>query len=133
MPSVYTFAGQLDDPLAEEIVATLYSDQPVRSVERPTDSRRHWQWFAREPLGQTSRIWVGYAEPLTADSVENVQTRANAALARAGFAPKYADSVTATATQTAVDEIELEIVVARSGQTDMVIQLVIVQGEDEFA
>lgn len=125
MPAVYELAGQLDDPLAEEIVATLFSDQPVRPVVRPTDNRRHWQWFARDPEGQTSRVWVGYAQPITDDSVAELEDRAESSLAV--FVPDFATSIEVTATQTAVDEITMVVSVVRPEQVDLTIQL-LVQG-----
>ena len=125
MAAVYTIAGQLDDPLSEEIVAVLFSDRPVRSVERPADSRRHWQWFARDPVGQTSRVWIGYAQPITDTAVEEVQDRAETALAV--FVPEGARSIEVVATQTAITEIALVISVVRIQQVDLTIQL-FVQG-----
>jgi hypothetical protein len=125
MPAVYDLAGQLDDPLAEEVLATLFSDQPVRPILRPNDNRRHWQWFARDPVGQTSRVWVGYAGPITDTTVSELQDRANSALAV--FVPDFAVSISATATQTAVDEIALVVSIQRQPQVDLTIQ-VLVQG-----
>jgi phage gp46-like protein len=125
MPAVYELAGQLEDPLAEEIVATLFSDQPVRPVVRPTDNRRHWQWLVRDPEGQTSRVWVGYAQPITDDSVAELEDRAESSLAV--FVPDFATSIEVTATQTAVDEISMVVSVVRPAQVDLTIQL-LVQG-----
>lgn len=123
MPAVYELAGQLEDPLAEEIVATLFSDQPVRSVIRPTDNRRHWQWLVRDPVGQTSRVWVGYAQPITDDSVAELEDRAQSSLAV--FVPDFATSIEVTATQAAVDEISMVISVVRPAQVDLTIQLLV--------
>lgn len=125
MPAVYELAGQFEDPLAEELVATLFTDQPVRLVIRPTDNRRSWQFFARSPVGQTSRVWVGYAEPITDDSVGELRDRAESSLA--GFVPDFATSIEVEATQTAVDEITMVVSVTRIGQVDLTIQL-LVQG-----
>jgi len=129
MPSpVYEVAGQLDrqDPLAEEIVATLFSDQPTRSVERPRDSRRHWQWFARDASGQTSRIWVGYAGPISDLTIEQLQQRAESSLAV--FVPDYATAIAVRATQGAVDEIDLVIEVDRRDAVGLTISLLVRQG-----
>lgn len=129
MPSqVYELAGQLEatDPLAEEILAVLFSDQPVRVELRPTDNRRHWQWFARDPVGSTSRVWVDFGQPIVDDTVELLANRAESALQV--LVPQFATEITATASQTAINEIRLVVDVTRANGTTTNLDLTVTGG-----
>ncbi len=120
---VYALAGEQDDPLAEEVLAVLFSDQPGRTVVRPGDTRRHWQWWARDPAGQTSRLWLSSDQPITDDTTTSIETRA--AVALSVFVPDFVSSVDVTAQQTAFDEVALTIVIERPLQVDLTLGLVL--------
>ena len=111
MATVAELAGQQDDPLVEEVLAILFSDQPVQRSIRPNDSRRHWQWWARDPIGQTSRIWLSFAQPLTDETAPQIENRVESALAV--LIPDYATAIEATAQRVAFDEIRLDILITR--------------------
>lgn len=120
---VHALAGTLADPLAEEILAILFTDQPVREDVRPGDARRHWQWAARQSNGNTSRLWLSYAQPIVDTTVTDIEGRAVSALA--GLVPEYARAITVSAQQTAIDEITMIVTISRTGQSDEIVQLVI--------
>jgi phage gp46-like protein len=123
--NVSELAGLQDDPLIEEVIAILFSDQPVRSVIRPDDSRRHWQWWADTPQGSTSRLWLSYAEIITDDTVPEMEDRVRTALAV--LVPTYVTTIEVTAVQTHLDEIALDIVLGRPRQTDLTVGFLLTQ------
>ncbi len=104
---IYKLAGQQGDAFVEEVLATLFSDRPERTSVRPKDSRRHWQWWARDPRGQTSRIWISWGEPITDDTPGDLKARGEAALAV--FIPDYARRVEVIAKQVSFDEVNVEV------------------------
>jgi IS4 transposase len=110
---VYELAGQQTDALAEEVLAVLFTDQPERASVRPGDTRQHQQWLARNPDGASSRGWLSFARPLTADTRALLKERSESAL-RTAFVPAHASSVTVTVIQTAVNELTLGWTIVRS-------------------
>lgn len=125
---IYELAGQQDDPLAEQILGLLYSDQPVREVVRK-DARRHWQWMARgqpNTTASSSRLWISFAGPFTSDTVAEVQVRAQSAVDT--LVPYPASSATATAKQISATQIDLSVVAVRA-DNGSVIDLTISQNE----
>jgi phage gp46-like protein len=109
---VYELAGEQDDPFTEEVLAVLFSDQPERVEVRPEDNQRHWQWWARSPSGQTSRGWIGFAEPLTDEVPALLEQRYESALTTA-FVPAYAVSVTVTVRQVRINTLAISWVITR--------------------
>ena len=112
---VYELAGQQTDPLAEEVLAVLFTDAPERASVRPEDPRRHQQWLARRADGQASRGWLSFAEPITAAEIKILQERYASAL-RLAFVPDHASSVTVVVQQTAVNELTIRWTLLR-GET----------------
>jgi len=106
---IYKLAGQQKDPLVEEIIAIIGSDQPTRSTIRPKDSRRHWQWWARDPRGNTSRVWVSYGQPITDETPAELKSRTEAALAV--LVPAYARKIEVEVNQISFDEMQLDVLV----------------------
>jgi phage gp46-like protein len=114
MALVYDLAGKQEDPLVEEVLAKLYTDTPVRPDLRK-DNRRHWQWFGRTPRGNSSRVWLSYAQPITDDTPTEISGRAEAALA--DLIPTYATQIEVSAQRTGINEVELNVAITRpSGQ-----------------
>ena len=124
---VYALAGQQDDPLAEEVLAVLFTDAPERESVRPGDSRRHQQWLARQSSGQASRGWLGTAEPITASMISLLQERYASAL-RTAFVPRDASSVTVSVKQTAVNELTIRWTLVRGDATAAEGATVLIQG-----
>lgn len=110
---VYEIAGQQDDALTEEVLAVCFTNAPERTSVRPQDPRRHQQWLARKAEGASSRAWLSFAQPLTADTLALLEERYESAL-RTAFVPVHASSVDVTVTQTAVNELTMRWVIIRS-------------------
>jgi len=124
---VHDLAGQQSDPLTEEVLAVLFTDAPVRHSVRPWDTRRHQQWWARRHEGASSRGWLTFAEPLTAEARTLLQERYLSAL-RTAFVPAHADGVSVSVVQTAVNELRLTWEIIRSGQSISTGAVVLTQG-----
>ena len=110
---VYELAGQQTDALTEEVLAVCFTDAPERASVRPQDPRRHQQWLARRPDGSSSRAWLSFAQPLTADTRTLLEERYESAL-RTAFVPVHASSVDVQVTQTAVNELTMRWAITRS-------------------
>lgn len=126
---VHELAGVQEDPLAECVLARLYTDRPVRSSMRPGDTRRHWQFFARtdtENFG--SKLWV-LGEPFTDDTVRLMKSRAENALA-ALVGDGSATSIEVTVRQTAVDAAVLDVLITRPNAEDLSLGVALQQGGD---
>jgi hypothetical protein len=124
---VYELAGQQADPLAEEVLAVLFTDAPERESVRPGDSRRHQQWLARRPEGQTSRGWLSFAEPIATAEIKLLQERYTSAL-RVAFVPVHASSVTVVVQQTAVNELTIRWTLLRGDRPVSEGATVLIQG-----
>lgn len=125
---VHQIAGQQTDPLLEEALAVLFTDQPVREELRPGDSRRHWTWFGRRDEAQSSsRVWLNLGEPLSDETVDLLEGRANSALA-ALVDRGLAASATAVVRRTRRDVVEFVIEVRRSGGAASTLTVVLDQG-----
>lgn len=125
---VYELAGQLDDPLAEEILATGFTDQPVRPEVRPDDNRRHDSWGPEDPSGQTSRAWITTGAILTDDATALTAERMQTALQV--FVPQYAKKIIVTAKQTDINTIEMIIDVTRTTGQSFEIALLVPGGSN---
>ena len=124
---VYELAGQQADPLAEEILAVVFTDLPVRESVRPGDSRRHWQWWARTDRDESaSRLWLSIDQPITDTTTTEIEGRVSKALAV--FIPTFAKSIDVLAQQLTFDSVTLDITVHRPQQTELTIGLVLAQG-----
>jgi phage gp46-like protein len=123
---IYELAGQQQDPLSEEVLASLFADQPVRPSIRPNDNRRHWQWAARPTATTTSRVWLSFDRPITDDTVTELKARAESALA--WLIPRYARAVTVTVQQIAFDSVSLGVLVQREREEDLEVGLILTQG-----
>jgi phage gp46-like protein len=110
---VYELAGSQDDPVVEDVLASLFTDAPVREVERPGDTRQHWTWAARAVDG--SRVWLSFAQPLTDDTAGLIQQRAQASLA--WMVPRVAKEVEVSARQVSCDTVVLGVKVRRPDTT----------------
>ena len=121
--SIHELAGLQQDPLAEEVLAVLYSDQPVRSIVRPSDSRRHWQWWVRDPEGSTSRLWLSFAQPMVSGTAEQVEDRVSKALTV--LVPTFVTAVEVNALQTSFTQIQLEIILQRPKSSSLTIGLIL--------
>jgi hypothetical protein len=124
---VYELAGEQDDPFTEEVLAVLFSDRPERASVRPEDNRRHWQWWARDPVGKTSRGWIGFAEPITTETVELLQRRYQTALSQA-FVPDFATQVEVTVQQVRVNALQISWVITRDLNQVITQSVVLTQG-----
>jgi hypothetical protein len=69
--------------------------------------------LARKPEGASSRGWLSFAQPLTADSLALLEERSESAL-RSAFVPAHASSVDVTVLQTAVNELRLTWTIVRA-------------------
>jgi phage gp46-like protein len=111
---VYELAGQQDDPVVEDVIFSLFTDQPVRDVESPGDTRNVTAWQLGYVGG--SRLWMSFAKPLTDETSGLVVQRAKAALA--WMIPVVAKTVDVTAKQITFDTIKLDIgIVTPSNRT----------------
>ena len=110
---VHELAGQQDDALTEEVLAICFTDAPERAAVRPGDTRRHQQWLSRRHEGSSARAWLGFAQPLVADTLALLKERYESAL-RAAFVPVHASSVDVTVTQTATNELTMRWLIKRT-------------------
>jgi hypothetical protein len=111
---VHELAGQQDDPLVEEALAVLFTDQPERESVRPGDTRLHQQWMVRRAEGATSRAWLSFALPITSAEIARIKDRSETAL-RVAFVPRYVSDVAVTVQQTAINELTLTWRLVKSG------------------
>lgn len=112
MAEVWELAGEQDDAFTEEVLAVLFSDRPERYEVRREDNRRHFQWMVESPVGQTSRGWIGFAEPITTEQIELLRRRYKVALEQA-FVPDFATQVDVTVQQVRVNQLQLAWVITR--------------------
>ena len=113
---IYDLAGQQTDPLAEEALAVIGTDEPERASVRPGDNRRHQQWLARSASGQGSRGWLTFAGPLTATYIALLKDRYETAM-RVRFVPRHAVSVSVDVKQTAVNELAIRWTIVRTDRS----------------
>lgn len=128
MAEVWELAGGQDDPFTEEVLAVLFSDRPERYEVRPEDNRRHVQWMIESPVGQTSRGWIGFAEPITTEQIELLQRRYKTALEQA-FVPDFATQVEVTVQQIRVNELRLAWIITRTSAQVVSGAVILSQGE----
>jgi hypothetical protein len=122
---VSELAGLQEDPLFEFVLALLYSDAPVRNVIR-SDTRRHWQWMARDPNESASFVWLTFAQPITDDSTAELEQRTLAGLEP--LVPDKAKSVEAKAKVVRFDAIALTVTIGRLDGTTFEQTLILEQG-----
>lgn len=125
---VYELAGVQDDPLAERVLALLFTDKPERPSVRPGDTRQHWQWFARtDTQNQGSRLWLNVDAPITDSSIVLMKSRAENALAPL-LADRTATKIDVTVQQVAIDSVDLIVVIRRPNAEDLSLGVAISQG-----
>lgn len=124
---IHDLAGVQDDPRVEEVLAVLYTDQPVREDLRPGDSRRHWQFWARKSEGSSSRLWLVMDQPIVETIPKTIEQRAVAALTQA-FIPDQASAAEASARQISFTEVELVVVITWLDGVETSLNLLVVGG-----
>lgn len=113
-------AQQWTDPLAEKVLALLFTDRPLEAPSdgRGRDDRRHWQWLVRTDRPNAgSYIWREDGQPLQSKTVERIGDSARRALAPL-VTEGLALAATASATQVARDAVRLDVTITRRAQTD---------------
>jgi phage gp46-like protein len=106
---VHELAGQQEDELIEDVLASLFTDLPVREVESPGDTRQKSAWQMGYVGG--SRLWLSFSKPLTDDTPKLVEQRAETSLA--WLIPVIAKSVVCKAKQITFDSIQLDVKILR--------------------
>ena len=79
------------------------------------------------PEGQSSRGWLSFAQPLTADVPALLKDRYESAL-RVAFVPRHASAVTVEVLRTAVNELTIRWTIERSGRDPLQGSVVLRQG-----
>ena len=125
---VYDLAGQQTDPLAERVLAILFTDEPARELNRREDSHNHWQWLARprDDENRGSRLWLSSGEIITDDTVSLMQSRATKALER--LVPRHAKSVAVTVAQTGHSKVAIDVRIGRVSGEDLTMSISLEQG-----
>ena len=118
-------AGLQDDPLAEYVLAVEYTAAPVRNIVR-SDTRRHWQWMARNPLESAAFVWLSYAQPITDQTPIELAARAKAPLDQ--LVPDRASSVETSARIVRFNQVDLTIRIVRLDGTTFEQTLTLDQG-----
>lgn len=125
---VYELAGVQDDPLAERVLALLFTDKPERPAVRPGDTRQHWQWFARtDTSNQGSRLWLDIDAPITDRTIALMKSRAENALAPL-LADRTATRIDVVVQQTAHDAVGMVVTIRRPNDQDLTLGVALEQG-----
>lgn len=119
-------AGLQDDPLAELVLAVIFTAAPVRSIIR-ADTSRHWQWMARDPAQSAAFVWLSYGQPITDDTPVEVAARALSPLQDI-LVPRHASAVETEAKIVRFDTVALTVRVTRRDGTTFEQTLLLEQG-----
>lgn len=119
-------AGLQEDPLAEYVLAVVFTAAPIRSVIQ-RDTSRHWQWMVRDPNESASFLWLSYAQPITDDTPAEIAARVLTPL-QDGLVPDRARSVETSASILRFDAISLTITITRTDGTIFDQTLILEQG-----
>lgn len=118
---IYDLASQQwDDPLAEKVLALLFTARPLEAPSdgRERDDRRHWQWLVRtDKANAGSFIWREEGQPIQSKTVDRIGDAARRALAPL-VTEGLALGVAVVAKHVARDAVRIDVTITRRAQTD---------------
>jgi phage gp46-like protein len=122
---VYELAVSQEDPLAEAVLFRLNTDEPVRSTVRK-DTHRTAFFVAVPTAGNSSRLWLNFARPITDDTTTEIEERSKASLA--DLVPRFITEIDASASQVSHTSVKLSLVLTRVDGSTLEMDVMLDQG-----